>query len=124
MKTVLKCDPDAKADAITAEGIIPDVFLLLNVPDEVLIERVVGRRLDPETGAIYHMKFFPPPPEIVDRLTIRSDDTEEKAKNRLNVYHSNVNAVKDRYADKIKEIDGNRSKEEVYAEIEGIIDTV
>lgn len=42
------------------------------------MERVVGRRLDPETGEIYHLKFKPPPPEIVDRLTQRSDDTEEK----------------------------------------------
>ena len=46
--------PYLEADAIAAEGINPDVFLLLNVPDDVLIERVVGRRLDPETGAIYH----------------------------------------------------------------------
>ena len=82
-----------QADAIAAEGINPDVFLLLDVPDEILIERVVGRRLDPETGTIYHMKFFPPPEDIVDRLTQRSDDTEEKAKNRLSVHHSNVDAV-------------------------------
>lgn len=53
-------------------------FSTLQVPDEVLIERMVGRRLDPETGAIYHLKFKPPPPEVVDRLQQRSDDTEEK----------------------------------------------
>jgi adenylate kinase len=48
------------------------------VPDSVLVERVVGRRLDPLTGDIYHMKFKPPPKEIEGRLTVRSDDTEEK----------------------------------------------
>ncbi len=48
------------------------------VPDSILIERVVGRRLDPETGEIYHVKYKPPPKEIEGRLTIRSDDTEEK----------------------------------------------
>lgn len=48
------------------------------MPDELLVERVVGRRLDPVTGAIYHMKYKPPAPEIVDRLQQRSDDTEEK----------------------------------------------
>lgn len=47
------------------------------MPDEILIERVVGRRMDPETGKIYHLKFSPPPAEIAGRLTQRSDDNEE-----------------------------------------------
>jgi hypothetical protein len=38
-----------------------------------------------QPAALHHVKFFPPPADIVDRLTIRSDDTEEKAKNRLKV---------------------------------------
>ncbi len=67
-----------QAEAIEAVGIRPDVFLLVDVPDELLVERVVGRRSDPETGEIYHLTFKPPPPEIVERLTQRSDDTEEK----------------------------------------------
>ena len=50
----------------------------MQVPDEMLVERVVGRRLDPETGEIYHMKYKPPPEEIKGRLQQRSDDTEDK----------------------------------------------
>jgi hypothetical protein len=38
----------------------------------------VGRRSDPETGAIYHLKYKPPPAEVMHRLVQRSDDTEEK----------------------------------------------
>ncbi len=38
----------------------------------------MGRRMDPETGAIYHLKYKPPPAEVVSRLVQRSDDTEEK----------------------------------------------
>ena len=112
----------SQADAIAKEGIEPDVFLLLDVPDEKLIERVVGRRLDPETGKIYHMTFSPPPEDIVDRLTQRSDDTEEKAKNRLKVHHSNVEAVVGKYESKLKNIDGDRAKTEVFDEIAGIIE--
>lgn len=64
-----KKPPDnIKADALAAEGVEADSFLLLNVPDEMLIQRVVGRRLDPETGEIYHMDYSPPPAEIADRL--------------------------------------------------------
>lgn len=50
------------------------------VPDELLVERVVGRRLDPQTGAIYHLKYSPPPADIVSRLIQRSDDTEDKVR--------------------------------------------
>lgn len=41
-------------------GITFDKFILLNIPDEVLIERVSGRRIDPETGKIYHLVYNPP----------------------------------------------------------------
>ena len=51
----------------------------MQVPDEILIGRCVGRRLDPLTGKIYHVKNFPPQTEeIAARLITRSDDTEEK----------------------------------------------
>lgn len=49
------------------------------VPDDILIDRCVGRRLDPVTGKIYHIKNFPPETEeIKSRLVTRPDDTEEK----------------------------------------------
>ncbi len=51
----------------------------MQVPDEILVQRVVGRRLDPVTGKIYHLMYSPPEtPEIAARLTQRDDDTEEK----------------------------------------------
>jgi len=52
----------AQAAALEEIGVEPDCVILLEVPDEELIKRVVGRRSDPETGKIYHMTFFPPPP--------------------------------------------------------------
>lgn len=53
--------------------------LHVQVPDEILVQRVVGRRLDPVTGKIYHLMYCPPEtPEIAARLTQREDDTEEK----------------------------------------------
>lgn len=58
----------SQAEAIDKEGIIPELFLQVDVPQDILVERVVGRRTDPETGEIYHMKFKPPPSEVVGRL--------------------------------------------------------
>jgi adenylate kinase len=59
---------------------------MLNVPDDMLVERVVGRRIDPETGNSYHVKFNPVPEELVDKVIQRADDTEEKVKVRTSIY--------------------------------------
>jgi len=105
----------AQADALADAGIEADIFLLLQVPDEELITRVVGRRLDPETGEIYHLKYAPPPSEeIAARLTQRADDTEEKARVRLDAYYSNIAAIEDSYKDVLQEIDGTLAKGEVF----------
>ena len=112
----------SQADAITAEGIVPDSVILLDVPDSAIVERVVGRRMDPETGKIYHLTFNPPPADVAERCTQRSDDTEEKCMNRLKVHHSNVEAVVGKYEGKINEIDGNRAKTDVFSDICGVID--
>ena len=114
----------SQAVALESAGIRPDVFLLLDVPDDFIVERVVGRRLDPDTGKIYHLKFAPPPEDIVERLVHRSDDTEEKCRNRLGVYHDNVNAVRDSYTAFLRNIDGNRDKHAVFADIETILDGI
>lgn len=108
----------AQANALAEAGVTADCFLFLSVPDEVLVERVVGRRTDPETGKIYHMTFSPPDDEtILARLEQRSDDTEEKVKVRLEQFHANVDAVKDSYTDIMVAIDGNRSPDIVSKEI-------
>lgn len=99
-------------------GIEADCFIFLKVPDDVLVERVVGRRTDPKTGKIYHMKFSPPEDEEVkSRLEQRSDDTEEKVKVRLEQFHANVEAVKDSYTDISVTIDGNQKPDIVSKEI-------
>ncbi len=63
------------------------------------MERVTGRRLDPETGDIYHLRFKPPPAHAVSRLQQRSDDTEDKLRTRLATHHANVAAVVGYYKD-------------------------
>jgi adenylate kinase len=69
----------SQAEALDALNIRPQLFILLDVPDEVLVQRSVGRRYDPVTGKIYHLMYAPPEtPEIAARLTHRLDDTEEK----------------------------------------------
>jgi adenylate kinase len=82
----------AQAEALEAmladEDMKLDAVLMLDVPDSLIVERIIGRRMDPETGRIYHLDFSPPPYELMDRLIHREDDTEESCRSRLNVYHS------------------------------------
>ena len=112
----------AQAEALASQGAVVDAFVSLEVPDGMLIERVVGRRTDPETGAIYHTTFDPPPAEVAERCVQRSDDTEEKAKVRLEQFHSNVAAVSGFYEDVITTIDGTGSKDSVYTGVRSALD--
>ena len=74
--------------ALTKAGYALDAVVLIEVPDALLVERAVGRRSDPETGTLYHLKYNPPPAAIVDRLVHRKDDTAEAVATRTAKYHS------------------------------------
>lgn len=71
---------------LSETGASLDAVALLEVPEDLIVERIVNRRSDPETGAIYHLVFNPPPAEIADRLVHRKDDTEEACRTRLGAY--------------------------------------
>lgn len=99
----------AQAEALEQAGVYADCFLFLNVPDDVLVERVAGRRTDPVSGTIYHLTFAPPPDDILQRLEQRSDDTKEKVMVRLEQFHANEDAVKGKYTEISVAIDGNQA---------------
>lgn len=61
-----------------------NVVVALIVDRELLVERAVLRRTDKRTGQIYHLKYNPPPPDA--DLEHRTDDHEDKVKNRVDVY--------------------------------------
>ena len=91
-----------QAEALQKNGVVCDVFIQLEVLDELLLERIVGRRTDPETGKIYHMKFSPPEStEVAARLVQRADDTEEKFSVRLKGYHANTAAILEYFKPKL-----------------------
>ncbi|KAL4654270.1 hypothetical protein ACB092_01G366200 [Castanea dentata] len=112
----------AQAQSLEKLKIRPDIYIVLDVPDEILINRCIGRRLDPVTRKIYHIKNFPPETEeIKARLVIRPDDTEEKVKSRLEIYKRNSEAISSTYLKIMTKIDGNRPKEEIFKEIESFL---
>lgn len=72
--------------ALRAAGVKLDAIVLIEVPDALIVERITGRRSDPRTGKIFHVKFDPPPPGL--EVVQRKDDTEQAVTTRLAKYHS------------------------------------
>jgi len=58
-----KVAPPPEAEPPPAEVHVPglDLILRLDLDDEMVRRRALGRRLDPETGTVYHVEFEPPP---------------------------------------------------------------
>ncbi|MCY4388009.1 MAG: adenylate kinase [Desulfurellaceae bacterium] len=117
--------PQAEALDIELQkaGVALDVVLQIEVPDDLIVERITGRRLDPDTGDIYHMKFKPPPADIAGRVTQRKDDTEEACRARLGKYHSETAPIIPFYdaQGKLKRVDGNAAPDEVSRRIQQVL---
>jgi adenylate kinase len=84
---------EALGEALASAGVQLDAVALIEVPDALILERVTGRRTDPATNTIYHMRFNPPPPEVAARVVQRKDDTEEACSARLQKYHAETAPV-------------------------------
>jgi adenylate kinase len=97
------------------QGTLLDAVVLIEVPDDQIVERIAERRIDPQTGAIYHLRFQPPPEEAVDRLEQRDDDREEVIRARLRRYHESTAPVASYYEDRglLRRVDGVGTPEEV-----------
>ena len=100
-------------------GIALDLVLVLEVPDDLIVERITGRRTDPVTGAIYHLRFNPPPAEVADRIVQRADDTEEACRTRLAKYHGETTPVLPYFEAKgiVRKVDGVGTPDEVTARV-------
>ncbi len=116
-----------QAEALDVElqkaGVALDVVLQIEVPDDLIVERITGRRLDPGTGDIYHVKFKPPPANIAGRVIQRKDDTEEACRARLEKYHSETAPIIPFYEAQgtLKRVDGNAAPDEVSRRIEQVL---
>lgn len=82
-----------QADALKEAGVAIDAVIEIDVPDEVIVERMSGRRAHLASGRTYHMVYNPPKVEGKDDetgedLVQRDDDKPEVVQDRLNVYHN------------------------------------
>lgn len=114
----------AQALALQEAGVVPDIFVYLDVKDEILVERVTGRRSDPVTGKIYHLTYSPPTEdEVRERLVHRADDTAEALGPRLEAFHDNMTAIAKHYEAVMVTVDGGSSPpKDIWMNVMGHID--
>lgn len=102
-----------------------DHVLLLEVDDSMLLERVTGRRSDPDTGRVYHVTFAPPPAEIADRLIQRKDDTAEVFGQRLEEYAAKTAPLVPYYEERglLRRIDGHGAPDAIRGRIAEVLES-
>ena len=119
-------------EALTKAGEKIDATVVLQVPDEAILERMTGRRSCPKCGAVYHIKYMKPKVEgQCDRgcgpLIQRKDDTPEVVSNRLKTYHEQTAAVVGYYERQqatILRIDANQPIDSVTEAVLGSLKTL
>ena len=99
-----------------------EAAVALEAPDDLLVERLSGRRTSESTGNIYHAEYDPPPEgseEDPGPFVQREDDKEEAIRHRLKIYHEQTEPLKDYYADRgiLVQVDATQPITEVTAEI-------
>ena len=92
-----------QAEAMKQAGVAIDFVVEIDVPFDEIIVRMSGRRVHPESGRTYHVKFNPPKVEGKDDVTgeplvQRDDDKEETVRKRLDVYVAQTRPLVDYYS--------------------------
>jgi adenylate kinase len=119
-----------QADAMKDAGIKVDYCIEFDVPDDVIVDRMGGRRVHPGSGRVYHVVYNPPKIEGKDDdtgedLQIRDDDQEATVRKRLGVYHEQTKPLVDYYSAAAKEglceylkLDGTQAVADIAKELE------
>ncbi len=120
-----------QADAMKDAGVRLDAVVEIDVPDEVVRERVTGRRVHVGSGRVYHVVFNPPKTANLDDATgepleQRADDTLDKVNTRLEKYHAETEPLIGYYDEHglMRRIDGRRPPVEVHDHIRAVIATL
>jgi adenylate kinase len=121
---------DALTDEVERSGRRLTAALLIYADDEVVLQRITGRRVC-SNGHVYHVENDPPKHEdVCDQcgkpLKQRDDDKPETVKKRLKTYHEMTEPLKDYYEERglLRRFDGSRSPTEVHDHIRATLATL
>ena len=119
----------AQADSLEASGQVVDAAVLIEVPDELIVDRIVGRRSCPKCGSVFHLSTLPPKVDGVcdacgGELVQRGDDCEDVVKQRLTTYHDQTQPLIEYYSSRglLYRVNGNNEVSAVFAEIRKVLE--
>lgn len=122
-----------QADAMKDADIKIDFCIEFDVADEVIVERMAGRRVHPGSGRVYHISYNPPKVEDKDDvsgedLVVRPDDQEDTVRKRLGIYHEQTKPLVAYYLAEAErnnctylKIDGTKAVAQVSQELSGAL---
>ncbi len=118
----------ALEEMLKAKGKKLSKVFFFDVPDEVIIDRLSGRRVCSKCSAVYHVKYSPSKVDGVcdlcgGALVQREDDREEVVRNRLKVYRKQTQPLIEFYQDRgiVYRLDAGKGVEELFKEVEDLI---
>ena len=118
-------------EILKSEDMILDKVICLSLDDEILKNRITGRRVCPDCKEIYHISNKPSKVEgICDKcggkLVQRSDDTLEALEKRLVAYYEQTKPVVDYYEAKnlVSYINADQETEKVYEDIKKVLEAI
>ena len=126
-----------QAEAMRARHLRIDAVVEITVPDDRIIERMSGRRVHPDSGRTYHVRFNPPATEGLDDVTgesliQRDDDRESTVRDRIEIYHEQTAPIIEYYrqwekddprsAPRVSRVDGLGTLEEVRERVFAALD--
>ena len=122
-----------QAEAMKEAGVKVDHCIEFDVPDDVIVDRMSGRRVHPASGRVYHVVYNPPKVDGKDDdtgedLIVRDDDKEATVRDRLAIYHDQTKPLVNYYQAAASEglcayhkLDGTKAVSVVSGELEQIV---
>ncbi len=114
-----------QAEALSEIAAI-DAVIYIDVPVDVLVKRISGRRVCPKCGAVTHTSWYEGTDceKCGEPLVIRDDDKPETVLNRIEVYNRNTEPLIGYYRDKglLATVDGSGTPEEVFAAVKALME--
>ncbi|XP_036955067.1 adenylate kinase 8 isoform X1 [Acanthopagrus latus] len=123
---VLEGIPQSRLQALSLQqaGVIPEHVVMLEAPDDVLLERTRGKLVDPLTGDVYHQNFiWPDDDAVAERLETDQSRIERQRLADLQHYRREVTGLSSAYQHVLKVINSDQPHTDVYQQVLSFIRT-
>ncbi|XP_040897957.1 adenylate kinase 8 [Toxotes jaculatrix] len=123
---VLDGIPQTRLQAVSLQqaGVIPEHVVMLDAPDDVLLERSLGKLVDPLTGDVYHQTFIWPVDDIItQRLEKGRGPSEKQRLTELQRFRCEVTGLRSAYQHALKIINADQPYADVYQQVLAFVQT-